>query len=202
MSEPEIKLPEFRESWDGLMHDGNWKKWLGHLRDTPAMGLEIGTFLGESAEWMLFSIFNHPDSVYCCVDTFKGSAEHHLAGVDCSTLEATARARVARFAPRAEFYVGYSNDVLAQMIHMNGKLRYDFVLIDGAHDAQNVLRDAVLAFELLKVGGIMILDDLAWSLMPDPVDCPRIAIDAFIKCYGRQVEVIGYGTQAAVKKIK
>lgn len=195
----ETKTPKDpRHDWDGLMHDGNWRKWLGHLIGTRCDGLEVGTFYGESAEWMLDNIFTSPGAIYHCVDTFKGSVEHQLGGQDCSTLEATARARLARFGTRVEFHVGQSHEVLRGM---HGEF-LDFILIDGAHDAMNVLRDGILAFDLLKAGGVMIFDDVAWSIMPAAVDCPRIAIEAFVECYGRQLEVLGFGTQAAVRKIK
>jgi predicted O-methyltransferase YrrM len=197
-----------RKDWDGLMHGGNWLKWLGHLKDKPAVGLEVGTFYGESAEWMLDNIFTHNSARYLCVDTFEGSAENVLGGMDCSHLEEIARARLARFGDRVQFAVGPSNKVLECFLGGEGwpdchyLFALDFALIDGAHDAQNVLRDGVLAFDLLKVGGVMIFDDYSWRLMPDAIDCPKMAIDAFATCYGRQIEVLGLDSQLAVKKIR
>jgi len=74
-------------------HSPNWTRWLGHLIGKPARGLEIGTWKGESAEWMLDNVFTHPDSSYTCIDHFRGSVEHHIGGHDCSALERDARAR-------------------------------------------------------------------------------------------------------------
>lgn len=192
------------EAWNSLnseqekAHGENWRRWLGHLAGQPAKGLELGTWLGESAEWMLQNIFTHPEARYRCVDTFEGSEEHHMAGVDCSTLEAQARARLAQFNGRCWIYKGRTDTILRML--NRGVAEFDFIYVDAAHDALNVMRDAVLAFDLLKVEGVMVFDDLTWAVMPDPLDCPKLAIDAFVAIYARRVEVIGIGTQLALRK--
>lgn len=180
-------------------HGANWREWLGHLKGTPAVGIELGSFMGESAEWMLSNIFTHPNSRYVCVDTFQGSDEHRIAGIDCSTIEADCRERLAQFGSRVEIECAFSHDALLQRTQYMGQ--FDVVYVDAAHDAQNVLRDAVLAYEVLKVGGVMIFDDYQWAVFSDPTLCPKMAVDAFISCYGRQLEVIGMGAQVAVRKI-
>jgi len=40
---------------------------------------------------------------------------------------------------------------------------FDFIYIDGDHTAEGVLQDAVLAWRLLKAGGIMAFDDYLWE---------------------------------------
>lgn len=179
-------------------HGENWRKWLGHLRDKPAIGLELGTWMGESAEWMLDNIFTNRACAYYCVDTFEGSDEHRLAGIDCSQIEHDTRERLARFS-RAMIIKSRSDEFLRRSPRIGPG--YDFIYVDAAHDALNVLRDAVLAFDLMKVGGVMIFDDYAWNVMPEKIDCPKMAVDAFVSCYGRQLEVIGLGYQVAVKKV-
>lgn len=175
-------------------HGANWRAWLGHLKDQPAVGLELGVWMGESAEWFLDNIFTHPNSCYIGVDTFEGSEEHHLAGIDCSQIHADAKERLARFGERSVLIKAYSNK-------HGWMVPLDFVYVDAAHDAMNVLRDAVLHFEYLKVGGVMIFDDYTWTVMPDAIDCPKMAIDAFVACYARKVEVIGMGYQLALRKV-
>ena len=70
---------------------------------------------------------------------------------------------------------------------------YDIIYIDGNHEAANVLADLVLSWDLLKVGGIQILDDY---LLHGPLDPkrhfleelrPQLAIDAFITAYRNPV---------------
>jgi len=178
-------------------HGQNWLAWLSHLKGQPATGLELGVFKGDSAEWMLSNIFTHPDARYWCVDTFQGSEEHTLAGLDCSGIEAEARARLERFGARKQIHKSRSDEALRGFLRDD---RFDFVYVDAAHDAMNVLRDAVLAFDLLKVGGVMVFDDLEWEVMEQAIDRPKIAIEAFVACYSRRLEVIGKGWQLALKR--
>jgi predicted O-methyltransferase YrrM len=180
----------------GKAHGDNWLKWLGHLKDTPAVGLELGTWKGESAEWMVENIFTHPRSRYFCVDTFEGSDEHRLAGIDCSGIEAEARTRLAKF-ENVTIHRNRSDRFLRDCFG-----RPDFIYVDAAHNAMDVLRDSVLAFDLLKPGGIFLWDDYEWKVYPDPVDCPKLAIDSFLACYARRLEVIGLGWQMCVRKIE
>ena len=44
-----------------------------------------------------------------------------------------------------------------------GVQELDFIFIDGCHESREVLEDAILSWELLKVGGIMNFDDALWG---------------------------------------
>ncbi len=77
----------------------------------------------------------------------------------------------------------------------------DLLFIDGLHDSKNVLRDSVLGFELVKVGGLLIWDDYRWAQKPDPLDRPGAAIDSFLAMYARQLQVIAREGQVAAIKI-
>ena len=171
-------------------------KWLGHLVDQPAQGIEIGTWKGEMAEAIMDHILTNPACNLYCIDTFAGSPEHHLAGIDCTMIETEARKRLERFSFMVKIAKSRSHTVLRAI---SGELA-DFVYVDAGHDSQNVLRDSVLAFDLLKVGGVLIWDDYAWNVFPEPTKCPKIAIDAFLACYANQIELLGMGWQVAVKK--
>jgi predicted O-methyltransferase YrrM len=181
-------------------HAANWRKWLGHLAGKPDVrGCEIGVFKGESAEWMLENIFTHETARYYCVDTWAGGTEHVRDGVDMMQVRMEAMERLAPLMQRAVIYQAESHGFLSKI--ETGY--FDFIYIDGAHDAQNVLRDAVLGWECLKVGGVMIFDDYLWEDMPDALDRPRRAIDAFWNCYQRQAQMLSVCNewQVALKKI-
>jgi hypothetical protein len=57
-----------------------------------------------------------------------------------------------------------------------------------------VLCDAVLAFKLVRVGGVIAFDDYVWAeAMPygkDPLRCPKPAIDAFVNIHFRKVQIL------------
>lgn len=187
------KYENIARSEAGRVHGPTWLTWLGHLRDRPAVGLEIGTFEGDSAEWMCENIFTHPDSRYHCVDPFTGSVEHHIAAkagnfpTDITKLEQTAREKLARF-PNVTIHKGYSQEVLPRLISTG--IRFDSIYIDGDHSSRSAMRDGVMAFELLNVRGIMFFDDYEWNVMPDKLDCPKDGIDGFLTAYGKQVGLV------------
>ena len=178
-------------------HGKNWRKWLNHLSGRPDVkGLEIGTFEGESATWMCFNIFSHPLAEYICVDPFTGNEEHKIGGVDCSRLEERATAALLPF-PQCRIIKALSGETLPGLDH-----EFDFVYVDGAHDAMNVLRDSVMAFEILKPGGILVWDDYEWTVMPNANDRPKPAIDAFLGIYAGHIQVLEpKGWQVACKKL-
>lgn len=180
----------------GKAHGANWMKWLGHLKDKPnVIGMELGTFKGESAEWFLENIFINETSLYYCVDNFQGSPEHHMGKIDCSHLEEETNERLRGFNNKI-IIKGNSNEVLRKF-----DKQLDFCYVDAAHDSMNVLRDSVMAFELLKSGGILIWDDYEWTVISGRLDCPKPAIDAFLDCYSRQIEVLEpRGWQICVRK--
>ena len=62
---------------------------------------------------------------------------------------------------------------------------------DGSHEAPDVLCDAVLAFRLLKNGGLLGFDDYLFMQGAIPerqlLECPKPAIDAFVNLYFRKL---------------
>lgn len=187
---PEIKkyLSETDE-----VHGPKWETWLAHLKGTPAIGLEIGTCRGESAESLCTRIFTHTKAEYYCIDTFEGSPEYD-SSVKFSEVETAARERLKPF-KGVKMLKGEAKDILKTL-----KKPLDFVYIDGGHDAINVIRDSVMAFDLLNTGGTMIWDDYGWTLMPNDIDRPKLAIDFFLKAYSRRLRVNFIGWQVCATK--
>ena len=66
-----------------------------------------------------------------------------------------------------------------------------FLLLPG-HHSKNVLEDAVLAFPLLDVGGIMVFDDYLGG--PDAtvhnIEFPKAGVDAFLKIYAGRYNLL------------
>jgi hypothetical protein len=71
---------------------------------------------------------------------------------------------------------------------------FDMVYVDGGHSAPDVLADAVLAFRLLRVGGLMIFDDYLWVNDPtrsdDILRTPKPAIDAFLNVHWHAMRIV------------
>ena len=61
---------------------------------------------------------------------------------------------------------------------------FDFVYVDGGHSSDVVLTDAVLAFRLLKHGGVIAFDDYGGGSAET-----KAGIDAFLKTHASQLRV-------------
>lgn len=183
-----------------------WQEILSPLVGLPIKALEIGCFEGMATKWLLQNILTHDDAVITCVDTFAGSAEHEDGGpaaMSFSNVEenfninvhAPFRGKVKKikdtsFAALTAFNSGYEVD------------QFDLIYIDGSHTAQDVLTDALLAWPLVKLHGIVIFDDYEWHGFPEPHKNPKLGIDSFLGVIAGQFEVIEKGYQVAIKKIE
>ncbi len=58
---------------------------------------------------------------------------------------------------------------------LNGRLASQVIYVDGSHKARDVIADAVLAWALLRPGGILIFDGAPASLADKGQGCPAMA---------------------------
>ena len=147
------------------------------FRDAETI-LEIGSFEGRSTCWFA----EHCSQAHItCVDHFRGSSD--MKDIDMTGLFERFMLNVAHLGHRLAVQVGNSWDVLPTM----PKSSFDIVFVDGSHEAQDVLHDAVQAFRLVKTGGLIIFDDYGWGL--EGQSRPKEAIDAFLHCFNLKVHV-------------
>jgi predicted O-methyltransferase YrrM len=164
----------------------------------PSSILEVGSYEGASSCYLIDSLANiHPLELHC-VDSWEGGIEH--AGTDMAGVEArfrhNTRIAIGRAAHpvRLEMHKGLSDSGLVGLLAAGKAGFFDFIYIDGSHQAPDVLSDAVLGFKLLKVGGVMAFDDYIWQeALPygkDPLRCPKPAIDAFVNINMRKLDIV------------
>lgn len=178
-------------------HIPDWERLLGPLKGRPDLTfLEVGSFEGRSASWLLENVLTHPSSSLYCVDTFEGSVEH--AGMDLTNLYERFLANTRAFGSRVRVLREPSLRALSRL--QLQAARFDFIYIDGSHAAADVLADAVLSFPLLKVGGLLAFDDYQYPLGKDDWDRPRLAIDAFLHTHRPKCEVVHTGYQVFLRK--
>jgi hypothetical protein len=193
--------PEFTQDWfEGTGARANFEKHLAHLKGKPHLRfLEIGSFEGRSACWLLENILTGENALLHCVDTWKGSREHK--GIDFNLVFETFKKNIA---PHAHKVVFFQDDIYGAQFDDWCEANYlgdqDFIYIDGSHEAADVLRDAVFAWELAKPGCIICFDDYRWDVGPTELDRPRLGIDAFLACYYGRYELIESGYQLWVRK--
>ncbi|MEY3109364.1 MAG: hypothetical protein RJB43_195 [Verrucomicrobiota bacterium] len=183
----------FKQDW----FTANVPYWLGILQEQglterPIRALEIGSFEGLSACFILQQL---PQAELTCVDTWDGSDEH--AGLAFDSIEKAFDRHVAPWQNRV---TKKKTTSLRYLANLEGGEKFDFIYVDGSHHADDVMVDAVLCFERLKVGGVMILDDYLWRYYPRGAEDPARAINSFLRlCEGRHELIMAYRQVAIVK---
>ena len=163
--------------------------------------LEIGSFEGRSTVWLAKNMLNK-EGMIVCIDTWAGGEEHKVIGMDLSIVEARFDHNMAVLKeeqPNTTVYKkkGRSAQALANLAEWT---KFDLIYVDGGHEARDCLSDAVMAWELLEKGGVMILDDYGWQDRPVGPLHPKPAIDAFINFYYKELKVLFMNYQVALQK--
>jgi hypothetical protein len=169
-----------------------WKQLVPHLPERKSF-LEIGSFEGRSAVWIIENMMNPGDWIDC-VDTWEGGEEH--GEEDMGSVEERFNYNVnlalggAEVEERGEYkfpypaHTRYASPAPTEgqrkklykykctaTQYLGSKLAgcvdnenlFDFIYIDGSHIAKDVLTDACMAWPLLKPKGMMVFDDYLWS---------------------------------------
>ena len=166
----------------------NWENYLGKLKNQPnARGLEIGCFEGRSTIWYAQNILTGNGATLTCVDPFSPRLHHFFDhNIDVTGV----KDRIVKL-------TGYSEDVLRTL---PTEKKFDFIYVDGGHMPWNTLTDIVFAWDLLKVGGVLIIDDYTYK--SDTGENPKPACDAFLEIYKPLIADVLIGTQVIVRKAK
>lgn len=182
----------FTNNWFEITAKKNFEKYLSPFKAEDTLKfLEIGCYEGQASVWLM----ENTQAELLVIDTFEGSEEHDKEFE--KTLLDRFSDNIEGHQDRVEILIGTSERHLKTLKNET----YDFIYIDGDHHAKNALEDAVLAFPLLKPGGIMIFDDYTWGQGMDLYDTPRAGIDAFLTVYGNKLEVLDKNSQAVIRKL-
>ena len=181
----------FTNNWFEVTAKRNFEKYLLPLAEIlDNKFLEVGCYEGQASDWML----RNTKAELTVIDTFEGSKEHDAEFE--KTLLARFTENIEPHKDRVEILQGTSREKLKTL----GNEQYDFIYIDGSHQASDVLEDAILAFPLLKENGIMIFDDYTWGGGMNYHEIPSTGIDAFLNVYGDQLTVLEKNSQVIISK--
>ncbi len=181
----ECATKDYQFTQDWFTH--NIPIWQRHLQEFTGIAdfqvVEIGSFQGMSACWLLDNILTHPTAKITCIDLYF--QEHFNGNI--------AKTGVAEQVIELE---GYSQNLLVDLTSEF----YDIAYVDGCHKPTSALQDAILSWRLVKVGGLMIFDDYEFTFPDSPEQDTKIGIDVFLEMFGSQLEVVHKGYQLIVKK--
>ena len=176
--------------------------------------LEIGAYEGRSTVWFVENVLARraPGRIVAIDNWCAGTFSNHV--VDHRDAEALFDHNIAlcrkKFpAISIEKIRLDSGEALPMLLARGEAGRFDFVYVDGAHDAATVLSDLVLAFKLTRVDGLIACDDYLWQATQgtvsgnNPLHFPKLAIDAFASVYFDKLKpiVAPWNYQAYFRKL-
>lgn len=165
-----------------------WEQHFGGLRGQPGLRiLEIGSFEGRSAVWFLENLLTADDASIVCLDPFYADGTEEL--FDANIERTGSAAKVTKRKQRSDEYLASLPDDA-----------FDLIYIDGGHDAQTVLFDAIFSWPLLKRGGLVLFDDYEWEPQRPAHDRPQISIDVFMAIVSGEFELLHEGYQLIGRK--
>jgi len=173
-----------------------WDKLVPRFK--PRRVLEVGSYEGRSTCYLIEICTAQSDIEIHCIDSWQGGVEHDKSTMSDVEARFDANVAIARGrAPHAVKLVKHKNlshVALADLFAAERAATFDIIYIDGSHQAPDVLSDCVLAFHLLRVGGLMIFDDYIWSMespgKQDPLNMPKLAIDSFLNVFQRKMQIV------------
>jgi predicted O-methyltransferase YrrM len=179
-----------------------WQQIFG-ATGAPRSILEIGAFEGRSTVWMAEHLLA-PGGEIVVVDHWRGSVTHDPAAMP--EVEARFDANLALLrerqpAARVVKVKAPSVEALPRLLVEGRAGSFDFIYVDGSHEAPDVLTDAALAYPLLRVGGLIGFDDYGWRRFADVNDNPKVAIDAFANVFWKKLALVSGGYQAFFRKL-
>ena len=195
----------FTASQDWFTHNiAIWEPYIDVLLSTLPVGrapraLEVGSWEGRSAVYILTKICNTPDSLLVCIDHFDllrtvAGRERHAKVIHNLTLTGSPF-RLDNFSTFGLMTL-LNEETLA-----NQDGGFDFVYIDGSHEADDTFLDAELAWRLTRLAGLIILDNYKWGReSASSMHHPAWGIDAFITLHEGRFELPHKEYQVILRK--
>jgi predicted O-methyltransferase YrrM len=175
----------------------SWTQALKELKGKPDIRyLEVGTFEGRSALWVLENILTHPSAEMIIIDAFEENTYKIF----------TSNVKLSGDAKKVKILSGPSTDKTKELPSNS----IDFAYIDGSGKGIVMLSDLVSTWNLLKLGGIIICSRYALDgylrveLEMQPGDPgPIEAIDTFVNMYKPYIRILlSEENQVIIQKIR
>jgi predicted O-methyltransferase YrrM len=175
--------------------------WLSTIKvfeyiSRPIQYLEIGTFYGANLISVSQTYGSHPESKLYCVDPWTDYSEYPEYKDQQSTIYTSFQKNIKTAGIEDKVVVkrGFSHIIVPTFPDEY----FDIIYIDGNHEPEYVMEDAVLCFRKLKKNGIMIFDDYGWG----GPDLTTRGIDGFLSGYHKRIKHLGMETyQVFVQKL-
>jgi hypothetical protein len=185
-----LSLPgRYTQDWFSY-HEAHWLEHFGHLAGRPSLqAVEVGSYEGRSACWIMQHLLTGKDSRLICVEPFQ-EYEGQESNFDYNTRIAGCSDKIVKLRGRSQ-----------QVLPLLAEESFDFVYIDGSHMTWDVLQDAAMCWRLVRPRGILVFDDYEHALFPDSFDMSAgPAIRAFLSLISGKYELLFKDWQVALRK--
>ncbi len=198
--------PHFTSDWFSP-HIPVWKEVFAPMEGKPDLHfLEIGSYEGRSACWLLTNVLTHSSSRLTCIDIFHLSEESIETSTRLNLAMPSGEEIESRFDANIRA-VGAENKVTKLKGASRELLRtlplgsFDCAYVDGSHTSASALIDGILCLDLLKTDGLLVFDDYRWNCFPEaPLKNPGSGIDAFLTFFKDEINIIHNDYQVIVRK--
>ena len=160
----------------------------------PNTIVEVGVYEGMTTCWMADTLVPHNKALQIYgIDPHSTSIDLHTDLVEVGNRFKNNIA-ASEFTTNIHYINSTSREGLLDL-YVDG-VRPELIYIDGDHTAPTVLEDLVLAFMILKPGGVILCDDsVDWKFKDKSGSeacqmSPRMAVDNFIHCNWHKIKVL------------
>jgi len=189
-----ISSKEFSQKW----FLNNFEIFSYHLpKDLNASFsyLEIGSYEGLSA---LSILHKYKNSKVTTIDLWDHSnINSESLNANFSEVEKTFNKNLKEY----NFNKIKDDSVVALRKLLKKKLSYDFIYIDGAHNGEDILSDAIESYKLLNINGILFFDDIVNANKNISIQS-YTGFEKFIEIYKKNLKILYLKNIGIVKKIK
>jgi predicted O-methyltransferase YrrM len=165
-------------------------------KDRKINYLEIGTYYGANLLYFGETYGLHNESKLYCIDPWEDYEEYSEYKNEQPLIYESFIKNVEKSGFKEKIIInrGYSNKEIPKFEDDF----FDIIYIDGNHEPEYVLEDAVLSFRKLKKNGILIFDDYDGK---DPEYIIK-GINAFTSVYNKRIVILALqNAQLFIKKI-
>jgi predicted O-methyltransferase YrrM len=183
---------EFTSDWFSWNID-TWQRVFANVDIWPHRVIEIGSYEGRSTVWIVENLLTRAGGSIVAIDAWAEGTERDQKEMRAVENRFDWNIGVAkRLCPTVEIQKckGPSWLALSQLIEKGFRGTFDFIYIDGNHQAADVLTDLVLGFRLYRVGGLIFCDDYLWEMHRPVTETPKLAIDSFLACFHLRMRII------------
>ena len=154
--------------------------------------LEIGSFEGLSS---LFILSYWKNANVTCVDTWETSKdESQFLDFNFQTVEKKFDTNLKDFSFRK---IKNTSEIAFKELKQRDS--FDYIYIDGSHNGIDIYNDALASFNILKVGGIIIFDDIT-NIYQEIEMQPHDAFEKFYSLYKRKIKILYLKNIAVTEK--